>query len=465
MTTTTIPAQRPSRRSEGPPGPGRQLPGALLLAFRRDPLQLLTSLHDEYGDVVRVRLLGQDVYLLCHPDAVREVLETPYGRFHKGRGLERARRLLGDGLLTSEDQLHQRQRRLVQPAFHRARLTGYGEVMTRHAEDLGRAWQPGEAVDMNLEMMRLTRRIVAKTLFDYDIRDRTDEIDAAMATLVGGANIGSLLMAWPWTERLPFSPAGRLRRATEQLDDLIYRMIAERRASGRDHGDLLSMLLIAQDEAGDGATMSDQQVRDEALTLFLAGHETTANALSWTWFLLASHPEVAERLHVELDGVLGGRAPTTDDLSALVYTRQVLSESMRLYPPAWTIGRRALLPHQVGAWTIPAGALVLMPQWVLQRDARWFPDPTRFDPDRWLPDQAAQRPRYSYFPFGGGLRRCVGEAFAWMEGTLLLAALAQDWAPRLQPGAAPEPLPRITLRPKGGLPMVLERRERAHKAG
>jgi cytochrome P450 len=256
-------------------------------------------------------------------------------------------------------------------------------------------------------------------------------------------------------ERRPLPSTRRLQRATARLDALVYAMIAERRASGDDRGDLLSMLMLAEDSEGDGGGMSDRQVRDEALTIFLAGHETTANALSWAFYLLSQHPAVADRLGAELDAALGGRAPTVADLPGLSYTEMVFAEAMRLYPPAWVIGRRAIAPFEAGGYALPTGTIALASQWVLHHDPRYFPDPYRFDPQRWLPEARAARPKFCYFPFGGGPRTCIGEPFAWMEGTLLLACLARSWRPALLPGHPVALQPSITLRPRHGLRMSL----------
>jgi cytochrome P450 len=252
----------------------------------------------------------------------------------------------------------------------------------------------------------------------------------------------------------------RFNRARARLDGVVYRIIDERRRGGEDRGDLLSMLLLAEDEEGDRQGMSNEQVRDEAMTLFLAGHETTANLLAWTWYLLARNPEAERRLHAEIDAVLeDGRAPTVDDLPRLRYAEMVVSEVMRLYPPAWAVGRRAVADHEAGGYHVPAGSLILVSQYVAHRDPRFWPDPERFDPERWTPEARGQRPQFAYFPFGGGPRRCVGEAFAWMEATLILATLAARGRMRLAPGRTAETSPRITLRPgRGGVPVILERR-------
>jgi Cytochrome P450 len=306
-------------------------------------------------------------------------------------------------------------------------------------------------------MMRLTLAIVAKTLFDADVDDEAAEIGEALTAAFHSFNFAIL----PFTElleKLPLPHVRRFNAARDRLDQTIYRMIDERRKANDDRGDLLSMLLLATDTEGDGGGMNDLQLRDEALTIFLAGHETTANALTWTWYLLSQHPEVESRMHHEIDSALMGRDPTFEDLASLPYTRMVLAESMRLYPPAWAIGRRAIQPFDVRGYTVPARSVVLMSQYIVHRDPRFFPDPEHFDPERWTPEAQASRPKFSYFPFGGGTRVCIGEQFAWMEGILLVATLAQKWKMRLEPGHPVDILPLITLRPKNGMRMKLIRR-------
>ncbi len=440
-----------------PPGPARTLPGAILIGFQRDPIGTLTRLKRRYGDIAQFRLGGERVVLISDPELIRDVLVTHHSNFTKSRGLERAKRLLGEGLLTSEGEFHLRQRRLMQPAFHRKRINSYGATMARYADRARGRWQDGATLDIHHEMMELTLAIVGKTLFDADVEDEADEIGSALSDIIGQFNIFMLSLG-EVLERLPLPSTRRFQRAKTRLDDTIYRMIEERRRSGEDRGDLLSMLIAAQDTEGDGAGMSDQQVRDEALTLFLAGHETTANALTWTWYLLSQYPAIEARMHAEIDSVLEGRLPTVEDLPRLTYTRMVLAESLRLYPPAWIIGRRAINDYQIRDYVLPARTVLIMSQYLVHRDARWYPEPEHFDPERWTPEAQAARPKFAYFPFGGGPRLCIGEQFAWMEGTLLLATIGQRWKLRLAPGHPVVPQPLITLRPKHGMRMVLERR-------
>ncbi|HVG35953.1 MAG TPA: cytochrome P450, partial [Pyrinomonadaceae bacterium] len=325
-----------------PPGPKRNFLGTHFIAFRRNPINFISRMAREYGDISYFRMGPQDVFFLNHPDYVREVLLTHQQNFTKGRALQRSKRLLGEGLLTSEGDFHRRQRRLAQPAFHRQRMADYGAVMSDYAVRMRDGWRDGETLDIAHEMMRLTLGIVGKTLFDADVEEEADEIRKAMTSLVHLFN-AMMLPFSELLEKLPLPQNRRFQRAKERLDTTIYRMIEERRRSGKDRGDLLSMLLDARDEEGDGAGMTDRQVRDEALTIFLAGHETTANAMTWTWYLLSEHPEVEAKLHEEIGSVLtDGRPPTFADFPQLRYTEMVLAESMRLYPPAWAIGRLSI---------------------------------------------------------------------------------------------------------------------------
>ena len=440
------------------PGPPLRYPGAHILAMRRDPLAFLTKIAREYGDVVRFRLGPVELHLLNRPEFIRDVLVTHAASFHKGRGLERAKRLLGEGLLTSEDPVHLQRRRMIQPVFHHERIASYGEVMVEHGERLSRRWRDGETLDMSREMTRLTLGIVGRTLFDTDVESEADEIGDALTTAVGLFSRTLTLPFFELLDRLPLPGNRRFERSKARIDATIARMIAERRRAPGERTDLLSLLLAASDPEGDGGTMTDAQVRDEAVTLFLAGHETTANALTWTWYLLSQNPADEAKLHAEVDAVLGHRQATLADLPKLPYTEMVLAESMRLYPPAWIVGRRALGDYSVDGYTIPKRSIVVACQWVTHRDPRWFPQPERFDPGRFRPEAKAARPKFAYFPFGGGPRVCIGEGFAWMEGVLLLATLARRWRLRLEAGQTVQPAPSITLRPKQGLRMRLERR-------
>jgi cytochrome P450 len=440
-----------------PPGPKNLPILGNLYAFRSNPLVFLTNAAREYGDLVYFRVAQQHMYLVNHPDYVREILVANQGNFIKSRGLRRAKLLLGEGLLTSEGQHHLRQRRLVQPAFHRERLAGYASAMSECAVRWRDRWQDGSTLDVSTEMPHLTLSIVARALFSADVQSEASQIGAAMTTVLELFRL-LLLPFSEYLDKLPLPYVRRFKTARARLDATIYGLIRERRKSGEDTGDLLSMLLLAQDEDDRTVRMSDELVRDEALTLFLAGHETTANALAWTWYLLSQHPEVERRLHSELDDVLQGRAPELADVPRLRYAEMILAEALRLYPPAWAIGRMATGPFELGGVEIPAKSICILSPYLVQRDPRWFPNPDNFDPERWTPETRDSRPKFSYFPFGGGARVCIGERFAWMEGVIVMAAIAQKWRLLLAPDQRVEPLPLITLRVKGGLRMVIEAR-------
>lgn len=426
-----------------------------MLEVQRDTLGFLARNTAYFGDVFGFRIVGRRLVFVNHPDQIRDILVTHQRQFAKGRALERAKRLLGNGLLTSEGEFHLRQRRLVQPAFHKDRIAHYAESMVELTQRFGARWRDGLTLDAHTAMMELTLSIVAKTLFDADVYDESDEIRHALEEVLEGFNL-ALLPAAEVMELLPLPWVRRFKKARGRLDETVYRIIRDRRASGKDRGDLLSMLLAAADTDGDGQGMTDEQLRDEVMTLFLAGHETTANALTWTWYLLCRNPKVEERLHAEVDAL--GHTPSFEDLPRLEYTRRIIAESMRLYPPAYALGRRALEPYRIGEYEIPKRTVVLMSQFLVHRDPRWYPKPELFDPDRWLPDEVAKRPKFSYFPFGAGTRICVGEQFAWTEAILVLATLAQRWRLWIAPKQRIAVDPRITLRPRYGVQMVVRAR-------
>jgi cytochrome P450 len=428
--------------------------------YSRDPLSIMPKLAREYGDIVTMRYYNFRVYFVSHPDYIEQVLVSDNRKFIKGRVLRKNKQLFGNGLLTSEGDFWLRQRRLAQPAFHRARIASYGGTMVRYAERLLAEWKDREERDIHAEMMRLTLQIVAKTLFDADVDGEAKQVGRALVALMEfNSDFRKLLLTPTW---LPTPRKIRATIATWRLDKIIFRFIAERRASGKDSGDLLSMLLAARDE--DGSRMTDRQLRDEAITIFLAGHETTANALSWTWMLLAQNPDVEAKLHAELDAVLAGRAPSVEDLASLRYTGHVITESMRLYPPAWGMARVAIEDVEIGGYPIPKGCGVSLAQWVVHRDPRWFDAPEQFRPERWEGDLLKRLPRFAYFPFGGGPRQCIGNNFAVMEATLLLATIAQKFRVRLVPGHQVVPMPSITLRPRFGIRARIEGRELAPSA-
>ena len=437
-----------------PAGPKSVIPGGTLLSFRRDPIAFLMRTAREFGDIAHFTTGSQHYFFINHPDYIKDVLVTHDVYFKKGRGLERAKGMLGNGLLTSEGEFHRRQRRLAQPAFHRDRIARYAGIMVEYADRMqGKRWHDGQTLDIAEEMMHLTLAITGKTLFDTDTEAEAERVRQALSESIKRFYRFMLPFA-EFLDRLPLPGNRRYRAARDLLDSIIYRIIDERRRSGEDRGDLLSMLLAAQEEEG-GGQMTNLQLRDEAMTILLAGHETTANALTWTWYLLSKHPDIETRLHRELDNVLAGKLPAAEDFPRLRYTEMVITEAMRLYPPAWIVARRALKDYKLTQHIVPAGSIVMMSQYVMHHDARYFPDPFRFDPDRWLPEARALRPPFSYFPFGGGPRRCIGEGFAMMEAIMVLATLAQTWSPRCLAGQPVSLQPLITLRPKHGMRMVL----------
>jgi len=439
-----------------PQGPaGHPLLGTLR-DFQRDQLAFYASCAHDYGDVVPTRFGPVRVLLIYHPDAIEEVLVTRNRDFVKSPGVRLLRPLLGEGLLRSEGSVWLRQRRLVQPAFHRQRLADYGEIMTAYTERRLLDWKDSQVVDVHAEMMALTLEIVAKTLFDADVSNQTGSVGHAANVLAEhfGARLRSFRLLPHWVP----TPANlRSAQAIRRLDQVIYGMIATRRSSGEDRGDLLSILLHAQD-ADDGTGMTDRQVRDEAMTLFMAGHETTAVALSWTWYLLGQHPQVEARVAEEVRAVLGGRAPAMADPPNLTYTARVVTESMRLYSPVYVMGRQATRPTEVAGYPVARNVIVVMPTWIVHRDARWFDEPEAFRPERWADERARPLPRFAYFPFGGGPRQCIGNAFAMMEAVLVLATIAQRCRLTLLPGQRVTPTPYVTLRPEPGIRMVVARR-------
>jgi cytochrome P450 len=439
-----------------PPSQRPNLIGGHFRKFRKQPTGFLTE-QAALGDVSYFRMGSQPGYFLNHPELVRDLFVVNAHKFMKGRALQRAKNLLGEGLLTSEGAFHLRQRRMIQPAFHRTRIAEYARSMVEFAEDMSASWNAGEVRSIDKEMMHLTLQIVGMTLFSANVKDDADDVGNAMTTV--SKLFDFLLLPYSeWLQKLPLPQTRRFQRARDTLNSVIYGIIAERRRSGEDTGDLLSMLLAAKDE-DDGRSMTDEQIRDEALTLFLAGHETTSNALTFTWYLLSQNTDKAHRMHEELDMVLNDRRPTIEDLPDLRYTECVLAESMRLFPPAWAIGRLATADHEFGGYAVPRGALVLVSPYVAGRDPRFWENADQFIPERWQSQgikEAAQK--NIYFPFGGGVRRCIGESFAWTEGVLLLATFARRWKLNLMPDQKIGLQPQITLRPKYGMRMRLEAR-------
>jgi cytochrome P450 len=441
---------------KAPPGPPQRWLFGNLKEFGRDRLGVLSRWAHEYGDVVWARFGPRYLVFINHPDLVEEVLVNQNRKFIKHYRLRDATRTLGQGLLISEGEFWRGQRKLAQPAFHRERIAAYGQLMVDLTERMLATWADGQVRDAQDDMMRLTLEIVAKTLFDAEVGGDSADIRAAMETLMRAFVVRTARLISPphW---LPTPMNVRVEQAIRRLERLLLSIIAERRKSGEDRGDLLSMLLRAQDEES-GRRMSDSQLRDEMMTLFMAGHETTANTLAWAWFLLSGHPEAEARLHSELEQVLCGRSPTVADLPHLPYTESVINETLRVYPTVWMLGREAIEPLELGGYPIPVGTTIFMPQWVIHRDRRWFDDPEVFRPERWQGGLMQRIHRYAYFPFGGGPRICIGNNFALMEAALVLATIAQKFRLRLAPDANVTPLATITLRPAHGVKVVLSKR-------
>lgn len=454
-----------SQTTAGPMPPGLRYP-LPFYAHKKwvklgEPIRLFEYLKNTFGPIACYRFMGTNIVFLNDPGYVRELLINQSASFVKERTLQRMKILLGEGLITADDPLHMQQRRLAAPAFHRQRIAAYGRQIVEITADHRERWQEGDRVDVNDAMMVLSLEIIARTLFDVamteSIRRINDDTNAIM-------RLYNYLVAFPALERvlhLPIPGVVAFRRAKARLDQTVQQMIDERRgelrAGGEARGDLLSLLVEAQTEAGkDGqgsANLSDQQVRDEVLTVFLAGYETVANALTWTLYLLSQHPHVEQRLAAELDAVLGvdteRRLASTDDVPQLRYTEQVFAEAMRLYPPAWAMGRMSTKTVHLGPYTIPPGAHFFASQYVMHRSPEFFPDPLRFDPERFASGTRGPREKFAYFPFGAGSRQCIGESFAWMEGVLVLATLLHRWRFTYLGEHAPRPKAKITLRPNG----------------
>jgi cytochrome P450 len=413
-----------------------------LREFHRDAFNFLLSAAREHGDIVLFYLGPRRVYLISRPEDVRDVLVTNSGNFIKGPGQQQLRAFIGEGLLTSEGEFHSRQRRLVQPAFHRQRIREYGRSMVDYSARARERWREGQIVDVGDEMTQLTLAIVTKSLFG----DEADEETAELAQALVMQYFQQITRPLPrLMSALPLPSNFRTKATIRRLDAIIYRMINERRRLGTDRGDLLSMLIAATDEEDPGTGMTDKQVRDELVTLLMAGHETMSSALPWTWYLLSQNPEVEARMHAEIDQALNGRLPTADDYPQLKYVEMVFNESMRLYPPTWAIAREAVKDYQLDRYTVPARSLVCTSPYIMHRDPRYYPDPLKFDPERWTPEAKALRPKFTFFPFGAGSRQCIGEGFAWMEAVLLITTIAQKWQLQLAPGET------VVARPSPGL--------------
>lgn len=423
------------------PGPTSWLPGTWFLGFARDPLTFFAEAQRTYGDIARFTFGPHQFFVLSHPDWIEEVMTSR----HFGRG-EAAKRLLGEGMLSANGQAHLKQRRTIQPLFHRRYVQGFVSAMVGQAQRWRDRVTPLDTFDMTAGMRDLALAIISETLFASDSQAKGADVSEAWEESTERYGV-AFIPGIKYLEKLPLPVFLRKRRARERLDRLLYGVIADRRA-GSDQPDLISMLMAARDPDNPSEPgMTDKQIRDEAMTIFIAGHNTTANALSWGWYLLAKTPAAEACLHDELEQVLAGRTPVAEDVPKLVYTRAVVAESMRLYSPAWSMGRLALETHTIGGHTLRKGSVAWFSPWVVHRDPRWWDAPDLFRPERWLDEAGPARPKYAYFPFGGGAHQCVGEGFAWTELTLLVATIAQHW--RFETVSEPTPAPGITLTPKG----------------
>lgn len=460
-----------------PPGPKyKARPFKLVREFLHDPIKSIQEISDKYGDIAYFKLGRQRIYLLNNPDYIEKVLVYGHRNFTKGKKLQVAKAILGEGLVTSEGELHTRQRRIIQPIFHPKQVSVYGKIVTEFATNMELRWKNGETLDISKEMMQLTLGIICKSVLNYDVASEAEGYGKALTTLINHGKrlkspLGHVL------NKIPILPSVKgAREAKEKLDELVYGLVQQRReaiqSKVKSYDDLLSHLLQAQDngKSSSRATtasnfdssslgMSDKQARDEVMTIFLAGHETTANALTWTFYLLSQNPTIDAKLLEELKSVIGDTGTVTvEDIPKLEYTEKVLRESMRLFPPVWSMSRHVDSDFTLGDFTIPEASSIVMSQYVMHRNPLYYNEPNMFYPDRWNAKMRSSLPRFSYFPFGGGMRACIGEAFAWMEGILVLANIAQSWKMKLVRGHPVELDPGITLRPKYGMKMKLERR-------
>jgi cytochrome P450 len=445
--------------SKLPPGPKTRIPLGHLFSYRRDSIGFLKKIAREYGDIVHFKMGPIRVVLLNHPDYIKEVLSTRHKNFVKGRPLEMAKELLGEGLLTSEGEYHKRQSRMIQPAFHRNMIESYVPSVTCCIKHMMSKWKDGMNIDMKDEMTKLSIAIAGKTLFNADIEKEAPEIMRALDTATGLFGRISLPFS-EWLLKVPVPGTIRFNKAKARLDDTVQRMINERRHNKMDNGDLISLLLRSQHEDHGNGGMSDQQVRDEAITLFLTAFDTTSTALTWSWYLISRNPDAESELHREVDSVLQGRLPLSDDIPQLKYARMVFGESLRLYPPSYVIPRQAVEDFSIDRYIIPRGSIILMSPYLIHRDSRFHTDPEKFDPYEWDKHGQGSNVKYEYFPFSRGPRSCIGEPFAWMQGTVVLASVAQFWRITHVPGHKVELLPLINLRPKYGMMMTVHERKR-----
>lgn len=454
---------------EFPPGPSSHIPGKIVRNFLKDPINTLSKIADEYGDLSHFKMGRLHVYLINNPNYIEKILIYDHSNFSKGPRLQSAKRLLGEGLVTSEGEFHKNQRKLIQPLFLPKKIASYGPIMTDRSLRLIQGWKNGSIVNVHSELMKVTLSIICKSVMDYDMESKqAKDFGNAFAITKKYASrlqhpLGQIL------DRVPILPkVAQARGAGNALNTIVYGLIFERRKkiendksfSGED---LLTKLIKVQ--ADDGSTMTDKQLRDEIITILIAGHETTSNALTWTYYLLSQNPQIERRVFDEIDSVLEGngeeyKQPSVADLPKLNYVEKMFREAMRLYPPVWTMGRFAQSDYKLGGYTLPKGSSLIFSQYVMHHSAKYYDNPETFDPDRWTEEFKMHLPRFSYFPFGGGIRGCVGEPFAWQEGILLIATISSYWSMRLAPNQRVKFQPGITLNPKNGIKMKLRSRRK-----
>ncbi|MGB7960852.1 MAG: cytochrome P450 [Nitrososphaeraceae archaeon] len=453
---------------EFPPGPSSIIPGKIIRQFARDPISTLTKIADEYGDISHFKLGRQHVYLINNPDYIEKILIYDHSNFKKGPRLQTAKRVVGEGLVTSEGEFHKKQRKLIQPLFLPKKISSYGVIMTDRALGMIQQWKDGSIVNIHAELMKVTLSIICKSVMNYEMESKQAK-DFAKAFSISKKYssrlqhpVGHVLDHVPILPKVAQASAAR-----KTLDSIVYGLISERRKemkAGKDiaANDLLSRLIQVQDE--DGSIMSDKQLRDEIITILIAGHETTSNALTWTYYLLSQNPQVEKKVFEEIDSVFVGNGqkqhlkPSVADLPKLKYVEKVFREAMRIYPPVWSMGRFVEEDYSLGIYTIPKGSSLLFSQYVMHHNSKYYNNPESFHPDRWTEEFKMHLPRFSYFPFGGGIRGCIGEPFAWQEGILLIATISSYWSTRLAPNERVKLEPGITLNPKKGIKMRLRAR-------
>ncbi|MDN3667767.1 cytochrome P450 [Echinicola jeungdonensis] len=450
--------KKPLYTSKHPPGPKRLNPFSNLLGFRKDSLGFMKNIAEKYGDIAQFKIGHLRILLLNHPDFIKEVLSTQQDNFVKGRPLKMAKELLGEGLLTSEGDFHKHHSRIMQPAFHRKMMDIYSPVMSEFASRLMNGWKNGTSVDIFKEMVRMSTGIAGKTMFGVDLEEEAAEINQEFESIMDIFGRVTLPFA-EYLLKLPLPGSIRFFKAKSRLDKIIYKIIEERRKTKLDKGDLLSLLLLAQETNKKDRGISNEEIRDEALTLLLTAFDTTSLALTWTWYLLSQNPLAEEELHEEVDQVLQGRQPTLDDYPKLKFTKMVFTEAMRLYPPIYVIVREARSNLTIGDYFIPKGTIVLMSPYLIHHDSRFHKDPMKFNPQSWAPSTNRQKSKYEYFPFSEGPRSCIGQHYAWLEGVMVIASISQFWRLKLVPDQVVEMAQLLNLRPKNGILMQLEKRK------